>query len=113
MKYKENYEIFENGNVFSYKSNKIMTPFNLGGNNNKYLGVSINRKPEYVHRIVAKCFLDTFNEILQVNHKDGNKSNNNINNLEMLTASENVKHSYDVLGRVGRPFPYSKMMKNN
>lgn len=52
-----------------------------------------------MHRLVAKHFLECFDKKLEVNHKDGNKENNNIKNLEMVTRSENLKHSYRVLGR--------------
>lgn len=47
-----------------------------------------------VHRLVAKCFLNEFDENLQVNHIDGDKRNNKLSNIEMVTASENQKHSY-------------------
>lgn len=47
-----------------------------------------------VHRLVAKCFLDNYDDKLQVNHIDGNKKNNKLSNIEMVTASENQKHSY-------------------
>ncbi|MBQ0074617.1 MAG: HNH endonuclease [Prevotella sp.] len=50
-----------------------------------------------VHRIVAKAFLG-YSE-LDVNHKDGNKMNNSITNLEYVTRSENIKHAYRVLHR--------------
>lgn len=57
-----------------------------------------NNKPYYflVHRIVLKAFNPIENmDILQVNHKDGNKLNNNIENLEWCTRSENIIHSFE------------------
>ena len=45
-----------------------------------------------IHRLVAEAFLDTWNPALDVNHKDGNKHNNNISNLEMVTRKENIQH---------------------
>lgn len=51
----------------------------------------------FVHRLVAMAFLNNYNENLQVNHKNGIKNDNNVNNLEMVTASENQLHSYRVL----------------
>lgn len=55
-------------------------------NNNK-------RKSYYVHRLVAMAYLPNYTDKLQVNHKDGNKLNNNRFNLEMVTLQENIKHS--------------------
>ena len=51
------------------------------------------RKGFFVHRLVAKCFIYKSN--LQVNHKDKNKQNNNVSNLEYVTNRENVIHSID------------------
>lgn len=51
------------------------------------------RKYFRVHRLVALCFL-TCGEGEWVNHKDGNKSNNAVDNLEWCTPSENQKHSW-------------------
>ena len=47
-----------------------------------------------VHRVVADHFL-TGDMSLQVNHIDGNKSNNRVNNLELVTAKENVTHAHE------------------
>lgn len=46
-----------------------------------------------VHRIVALAFFGK--SVLQVNHKDGVKTNNAVSNLEYVTISENIKHAYN------------------
>jgi len=51
-------------------------------------------KPFTVHRLVAIMFIENPNGLEQVNHKDGDKTNNHINNLEWCSRSENVKHAY-------------------
>ena len=50
-----------------------------------------------VHRLVAIVFIDNKENKSDVNHKDGNKLNNNVNNLEWVSKSENVKHSINIL----------------
>jgi len=57
------------------------------------------RKFHSVHRLVAKAFIPNPENKATVNHKDGNPSNNHIDNLEWNTRSENQKHSFRVLGR--------------
>lgn len=63
-------------------------------------------KQKAVHRLVAMAFLNSEKDKPEVNHKDGNPSNNNADNLEWCSRSENILHSYRKLGRewnAGRP----------
>lgn len=63
-----------------------------------YVHIAMNkngiRKTKAVHRLVARAFLSDWDKNLQVNHIDGDKTNNNVNNLEMCNSSENMKHAY-------------------
>ena len=59
----------------------------------------------YVHRLVATAFFSSPDyRNLQVNHKDGNRTNNQLENLEFVTPKENCIHARDVLGKKpGKP----------
>jgi len=67
-------------------------------------------KTIHVHRIVMLTF-KPIDKILQVNHIDGDKLNNNINNLEWCTDSENKKHAYKTGLMIGGN-EYSKTKKD-
>ena len=55
----------------------------------------------FVHCLVMHAFVGQIPSGLQINHKDGVKFNNNLNNLEYVTPKQNMRHSFDVLGRKG------------
>ena len=60
-------------------------------------------KQYLLHRLVARAFLG--DSLLEVNHKNGDKDDNRVDNLEYVTHTENQKHSYAVLGRrVNKPY---------
>jgi hypothetical protein len=63
--------------------------------NNNYTYIKIANKYCRVHRLVAMTFLDNPYDKEQVNHKDGDKTNNNLVNLEWCTQKENNKHATD------------------
>ena len=91
--YKGKYTVYSDGRVWSKVRNKFLTQCV-----NKNTGY-ITAAGGYIHRIVAECFIPNPNNKPCINHKDGNRSNNNVSNLEWVTYSENHKHAYKELGR--------------
>lgn len=70
-----------------------------------YLKCTLTYKNESVHRIIAEKYIPNPENKPCVNHKNGIKDDNRIENLEWVTYSENEKHSYDVLGKKGQRVP--------
>lgn len=62
-----------------------------------YLVKSIYNKEYKIHRLIANTFLPNFFNKSIVNHKDGNKLNNKLYNLEWVTQKENMMHSANIL----------------
>lgn len=79
----------------------------LHKNNRGYITVNLCKnqivKRELVHRLVADAFVDNMENKPQVNHIDGNISNNNASNLEWVTDNENKSHSSIERGGTQRP----------
>lgn len=89
------YEIYSDGRVFSNKSNKfLVTSKGTYGYEIITLYGKDKQKTFKVHRLVGLAFLPKIKNKNEINHKDGNKMNNNVANLEWTNRSENVKHSY-------------------
>lgn len=91
----ENYFIYDNGDVLNTLTNKILKG-SIGEHGYKYYRLSKNNKKKmfYAHRLVAEYFIDNPNNLPVVNHKDGNKLNNNVENLEWVTYSQNTEHAH-------------------
>ena len=92
------YFLYSDGRVFSRKSGRFMTPY---PNTDGYLGYKLRLvhpdgvvkwKKCSVHRLLAKAFLPNPLNLETVNHKDKNKLNNSLDNLEWTTREGNVKH---------------------
>ena len=104
-----NYFVNSDGSVYCYYPTSRKNRFYKKKqqiSNTGYLrvGMTINGKQSMksVHRLVAELYLENPNKLPQVNHKDGDRLNNTIENLEWVTASQNTKHSFDVLMRKGK-----------
>lgn len=60
------------------------------------------------HRLVYRCFVGAIPEKMTVNHRDGNKLNNEPSNLELLSVSDNTYHSLDTLGNRYAASPFTR-----
>jgi hypothetical protein len=92
------YEVSNYGKIRSTKNEKVKL-LKVCVNNWGYELVCLSdgkkRYTSYIHRLVAEVFIPTTNKALVVNHKDKNKKNNIVNNLEWTTVMENIWHRDD------------------
>ena len=94
----DGYEVSNYGRIRIKNNGRIVKPYINRG----YERVNMGNKRNYVHRVVADAFFDhNGGEHTQVNHIDGNKTNNNLTNLEWCTPQENIQHAF----RTGLKYP--------
>ena len=91
-----NYEVSTLGKVRHKKTGRIVN----GTKNEKgYIRTTMNifgrSKSVKYHRLVAKAFIPNPNNLPEVNHKNGNKEDNSVYNLEWVTHEQNVKHAFE------------------
>lgn len=88
------YTIDTEGKILNKKGNELKQTINRDGYAMVKLCDNGYEKNCSVHRLVAETFLPNPDNKKTVNHKDGNKTNNKVENLEWATYSENEKHAY-------------------
>ena len=91
------YYVTETGEVWSKKYGDLRK-LKPGKDKDGYLQVILmingKRIKKFVHRLVGETFISNLENLKDINHLDGNKLNNNINNLQWCTHANNMKHGY-------------------
>jgi hypothetical protein len=95
--YEGRYKVSNFGRIKSLYHQCILTPKRSGAG---YRGISLSKygvkKRFYIHRLVAQCFLSKpHTDANEVNHKDFDRANNHVSNLEWVTRKENCRHAYE------------------
>ena len=85
-------KVSNKGNVISCRRG-AWRPLKVCYNNCGYQMVNVSRPPQCVHRMVAETWLDNPDHCEQVNHINGDKTDNRVENLEWVTRSENMRHA--------------------
>lgn len=102
------YLISESGEIFSLKSNRNLKPYKT---TKGYLQVRLDSgKAFHVHRLVAEAFIPNPDNLPQINHKNEDKTDNRVENLEWCNQSQNMQHGTGkverLLGTLNRYFNY-------
>lgn len=85
------YKVNPKGVIIGCKGKELKPTMNSNG----YWRVNVGGITTLVHRLVAETFLEKFEGYDEVNHIDGDKSNNSVENLEWVTRSYNMSHARD------------------
>lgn len=96
-----NYSVSDEGDIRNDITKQYLKPFYNKKTGYNYIILRIGGKRNHfsIHRLVAMAFLDNDLDKEQVNHINGIKTDNRKTNLEWVTQSENILHSYRTLGR--------------
>lgn len=107
--YEWHYQVSNKGAIKSLPTHKIRKIFYQKWYPAIRLGVNKKRKNYRIHRLVASAFISNPHNLPEVNHKDWNKHNSYVENLEWCTRLENSRHSRRELGRIAsKPFLWVK-----
>lgn len=98
---KPNKELDEN--LFCIKNNMIFRKIKIYKNNVGYNAVKIAGKHSYIHRLVYAAFVGVIPSDKEINHIDHNKDNNSLDNLELLSHSENQIKAAEFYGKSTKP----------
>lgn len=90
------YEFSNMGRTRNYKSKNIIK----GSNNKGYVVVDVNNKRMRVHRIIGELFIKNNDKLPEINHKNGKKDDNRVENLEWIGREGNFRHAQTVLKNV-------------
>lgn len=89
------YKITKDGRIYSIKCKRYMKPVI----HDEYLHVNLSKNNKHkgfsIHRLIALTFIPNTQNKPEVNHKDGNKQNNHVDNLEWVTKNENAIHAIE------------------
>ena len=90
----QNYSISEDGRVYSHLRNKFLA---LNNDGKGYFNVRLSNNGKFttisVHVLVAETYIHKPHPSFVVNHKDGDKRNNTVSNLEWVSQRENMEHA--------------------
>lgn len=90
----KNYRITRNGRVFGlYRKVWVKPMVTSKGYHRVKLSAKNGQIKVFVHRLVYETFVGRIPNGLQINHKDGIKANNEVNNLEVVTSKQNHAHA--------------------
>lgn len=98
----ENYAVSSHGNIIRWRPRRHTVPLRPvrqykteNGYHRVYLSMNGKNLPARVHALVCEAFIGPRPAGYEINHKDGDKSNNHLENLEYCTSRENTRHAIE------------------
>jgi hypothetical protein len=97
--------LFINGDLFSVLKQRMLkrqqnktTGYQYYDLRVRKAGKTVSGGLKTIHRLIAENFIENIEDLKYINHKDGDKLNNSLSNLEWCTAQQNIRHAVDELG---------------